>query len=312
MNIKDKILADLIMKLVSHTKTGRGDFVYYKYFRYWQKKGVNIIPNHYYQPIPDISELETDVYRQKSDLSGINMNDKKQLLLLKIFLKYQKEYDAFKNIPPRIDDQVDSCFYLRNYAFDGVDALSYYCLVRMLKPKKIIEVGSGWSTKIAALASLKNMETELTCIEPYPQPILTKGFPGLKKLITEKVEKVPVEFFKKLGKNDILFIDTSHTVKIGSDVNYLILDILPILSQGVYIHIHDIFFPENYPELWVKDEYRFWNEQYLLHAFLIFNNRFEVILTNRYLSDNYLTNLKKTFPKSPFFEGVSFWIKKIK
>lgn len=308
-----KILVIITYKLINSFRLKNVDFPQFDFFDVWKKNGFFIIPNHFYQPIPDFTNLNKKFFENKSDLLGIKTNLNSQLKLLqKEFIKFKKEFLEFKNYSSKIDDQKDPNFYFKNIAFDGVDALVYYCMIRFLKPKKIIEVGSGWSTKIAANAVLKNKDTKLISIEPYPQPILDKGFLGLSQLIKKKVEKVPFSKFEDLEANDILFIDSSHTVKIGGDVNYLFFEILPRLKKGVYIHVHDIFFPYDYPRDWVMKEHRFWSEQYLLQAFLVHNNSFEIFYSNSLMGDKYPKEVKKIFSSSPFYKGGSIWLKKIK
>lgn len=175
-----------------------------------------------------------------------------------------------------------------------------------------MEIGSGWSTKIAAAACLRNDSGKLISIEPYPQPILKKGFPGLSELIERKVEDIPPKFFDKLNSGDILFVDSSHTVKIGGDVNYIFFEILPRINKGVYVHLHDIFLPYDYPKDWVLNERRFWAEQYLLHAFLLFNDTFEIVFVRGYLNNKYPRAMKKAFPDFVPIGGGSFWMRKVK
>jgi hypothetical protein len=132
----------------------------------------------------------------------------------------------------------------------------------------------------------------------------------LNSLIEKKVEDLDLDFFSQLGPGDILFIDSSHTVKIGGDVNYLFLEKLPRLKPGVIVHVHDIFIPFDYRRDWVMDEFRFWTEQYLLQAFLTFNSEFEVLIANSYLSHYHKEDLKTTFPNSPWWGGGSFWMRR--
>ena len=131
-------------------------------------------------------------------------------------------------------------------------------------------------------------------------------------MVKKKIEDVPFDYFERLGSGDMLFIDSSHTVKFDGDVNYLFFEVLPRLRRGVYIHIHDIFFPFDYPKNWVFDEYRFWAEQYLLHAFLMFNDSFEVVYSNSYMGEKHSKEVKKVFSQSPFYKGGSIWLRKIK
>lgn len=305
------ILSKLTAALINLYKFQTGDLGYYKNFEYWQKRGFHIIPNHYYHPIPDTRELKNKDFGEKS-MVGIDLNTSTQLKFLNDFAQFQNEFENFSYLPKFINTQVDTNFYFNNLAFDGIDALSYYSFIRLLKPKNVIEVGSGWSTKIAASAALKNVNTKLVSIEPYPQPFLKKGIPGLHKLINKKVENVPLSFFESLGSGDILFIDSSHVVKIGGDVTYIFFEILPRLKKGVYVHIHDIFLPFDYPRDWIIKQRRFWTEQYLLHAFLLFNKTFKIVFSRGYLNAKYPAKVKKTFNQFTPEGGGSFWMKKVR
>lgn len=120
-------------------------------------------------------------------------------------------------------------------------------------------------------------ECELVAFEPYPNKVLKAGFPGLFKLIPSRIQDIALSKFTELKKNDFLFIDSTHTLKTGSDVQYEYLEILPRLNEGVIVHIHDIFLPAEYPKAWVLKDHRFWTEQYLLQAFLSFNSMFEIL-----------------------------------
>ena len=156
--------------------------------------------------------------------------------------------------------QAGNDFYLRNGRFQSVDALVAYCLIRHFRPRQIIEVGGGYSTLLLAMAARKNGSTVLRSIEPYPAEFLTNGVDGLAELLTEKVENVALSYFSELEENDCLFVDTSHVVRIGGDVNYIFLEVLPRLKPGVIVHIHDIFLPFDYPQVWVIERRRFWTE----------------------------------------------------
>ena len=132
----------------------------------------------------------------------------------------------------------------------------------------------------------------------------------MQSLIEKKVQDIDLEFFSQLESGDILFIDSSHTVKIGGDVNYLFLEVLPRLKPGVIVHVHDIFLPFEYRRDWVLDEFRFWTEQYLLQAFLTFNSEFEVLMANSYLNHYHQQELKAAFPGLPSWAGGSFWMRR--
>ena len=286
-------------------------------FRGWEKHGFHVTPVHFYQPIPDTRSLPETIWSHPSELAGIDMNVAMQLdLLRKDFPKFRTEYQQFP-IEPTSEP---SDFHLNNGLFDGTDALVAYCMVRHFHPRLIIEVGSGFSSLLLGQAATKNNNSALICIEPFPQGFLKHGFAGLHSLIEKKVQDMDLDFFSQLGPGDVLFIDSSHTVKIGGDVNYLFLEVLPRLKPGVIVHVHDIFFPFDYRRDWVKEELRFWTEQYLLQAFLAFNSEFEVLMANRYLAHKYPEDLKAAFPslgklkanskQAISWGGGSFWMRR--
>jgi len=280
---------------------------FHEIFPVWERHGFHVTPVHFYQPIPDTQSLPHKLWDRPSELVGIHMNDSVQLDLLRNrFPKFRNAYERFPTKP--FGEQ--SRFYLNNGLFDGTDALVAYCMVRHFQPRSIIEIGGGFSSLVLGEAAAKNNSSALTCIEPFPQEFLKRGFPGLHSLIEERVEDVELEFFSQLGSSDILFIDSSHTVKIGGDVNYLFLEVLPRLKPGVIVHVHDIFFPFDYQRKWVMDEFRFWTEQYLLQAFLTFNSEFEILMSNSYLSHYHSEDLKAAFPSLTSWGGGSFWMRR--
>ena len=286
-------------------------------FPVWERHGFHVTPVHFYQPIPDTQSLPETLWDRPSELPGIDMNDSVQLdLLTKHFPRFRSEYER---IPIQPSDERGS-FHLDNTLFGGTDALVAYCMVRQFQPQLIIEIGSGLSSVLLAQAAARNGGSNLICIEPFPREFVRKGFPGLRSLIEKKVQDIDLEFFSQLESSDLLFIDSSHAVKIGGDVNYLFLEVLPRLKPGVIVHVHDIFLPFEYRRDWVMDEFRFWSEQYLLQAFLTFNSEFEVLMANRYLAHRYLDHLKAAFPSleklkatlpnSVRWGGGSFWMRR--
>jgi hypothetical protein len=276
-------------------------------FPVWERKGFHVTPVHFYQPIPDTQTLPQTLWSRPSKLVGVDMNDSVQLDLLRNrFPKFRDEYEQF---PTKKTDEPGH-FYLNNKLFDGTDALVAYCMVRNFQARLILEIGGGFSSLILGEAAARNSDSSLICIEPFPQEFLKSRFPGLHSLIEKRVEEVELEFFSQLNAGDILFIDSSHTVKIGGDVNYLFLEVLPRLKPGVIVHVHDIFLPFEYRRDWVKEEFRFWTEQYLLQAFLTFNSEFEVLMANSYLSHCHEEDLKTAFPSLPSWGGGSFWMRR--
>jgi hypothetical protein len=246
-------------------------------------KGVFPIIDHYYEPLFDSKHLYKDLNKERN-LPGINLNIEDQLSLLKSF-NFQSE---FKNIPNQHIN--DSIFNFNNNSFDSGDAQYWYSLIRLKKPRNIIEIGSGNSTKMARLAiefnnkEDSNYECNHICIEPYEMPWLENI--GV-KVLREKVENLDLSFFEILNENDILFIDSSHMIRPQGDVLFEFLELIPSLKSGVIIHVHDIFSPRDYPKEWVVDFVRLWNEQYLLEAFLNYNNSYKIIGALNLLYNNH-------------------------
>lgn len=247
-------------------------------------------PNgHFYSPVVDIDlirQYESQIWKAPplSNLIGIDLNTEQQLLLLKEFEKFYTEV-PFPELPNE-----ETRYYYQNSYYTYTDAIILYCFLRKFQPKRIIEVGSGFSSA-AMLDSLDSLDAtaELTFIEPYPERLysLLSGEDKSQNHIIEKpVQEVPLSVFKALQAKDILFIDSSHVVKTGSDLHFLLFEILPILEKGVLIHFHDIFYPFEYPKEWVF-EGRNWNEDYFLRSFLMYNPHFKIKFFSRYLSAFY-------------------------
>jgi hypothetical protein len=287
-------------------------------FSFGQRLGLNITTNTFESPIPCLEELNDDWWSRRSELIGIDPNEKKQLALLSSFVSsYRDEYEQF----PLEKTAILHDYYVNNGSFGSFDGDILYCMIRSFKPHRLIEIGSGFSTRLIVQSILKNKEENdqykchFTTIDPFPRGIVREGFPHFSssQLVCEKVEHVPLSEFSTLSENDILFIDTSHVLKTGGDVAYEYLEILPRLNRGVVIHIHDIFLPAEYPKAWLFDSNRFFNEQYLLQAFLAFNNSFEVLWAGSYMHLNYPDALEKAFSsqRTQRWHGSSFWIRKV-
>ena len=221
--------------------------------------------------------------RKERFLPGIDFNDKEQLEILE---KFNYNDELLKFPINKTNNVVEYCYNVG--AFRSGDAEYWYNMIRFFKPKKIIEIGSGSSTLMARNAINKNIlesvayHCEHICIEPYEQDWLEEI--GV-KVIREKVEDVGLDIFKTLNENDILFIDSSHIIRPQGDVLFEYLEILPSLNKGVIIHIHDVFTPRDYLDEWFGEN--FWNEQYLLEAFLTNNKEFRIIGATNYLSYKY-------------------------
>ena len=231
--------------------------------------GYHIRPIHYYEPIPDFRSITTEQLERRREFRSIDFGWDAQLQLLRDLSAFRIEFEAAD---------------FKNDYFNGLDAAVFYSLIRHLRPRRVIEIGSGYSTRFAHKALTRNADGgKLTCIEPHPEERLN-GLRLSVEVIQKRVEEIDVDFFSCLQANDILFIDSSHTVKFGSDVCYEFLEVLPTLRPGVWVHVHDIFFPHDYPAEWLLKRRLALNEQYLLEAFLSFNREFQVALANHWLT----------------------------
>ena len=274
------------------------------------KVGVFPIRDHYYEPQFDNRKNQID-FSQERNLPGIDWRVSDQLKMLKT-LTFSGELTGILQGKTK-ENPLE--FHLDNGSFESGDAECWYQIIRANKPKRIIEIGSGNSTLMAIKAIKKNQSEQLNytcehiCIEPYEMPWLEQMDITI---IREKVEEMDLSFFSQLKENDILFIDSSHVIRPQGDVLFEYLELLPSLNKGVIVHIHDIFSPRNYPKSWLQDDIRFWNEQYLVEAFLSNNDSWEIIASLNFLHHNYYNLLKEVAPfLTPEREPGSFYIKKI-
>jgi len=272
---------------------------------------------HYYSPVPDLQDLEKrHVWDKKTNLTGIDFHPVKQIQLLqKLGTKYGDECNW-----PLLPTNEPLDFYTENNSFSFGCAAALHTIIRHYKPQKVIEIGSGNSSLIISSALIRNKADgktgEYIIIDPYPSTTIERGLPGLTQVIKERVELTDINRFDQLQENDVLFIDSGHTVRTGGDVNFLFLDVLPRLAPGVIVHIHDIGLPHEYPKVYFTNpSFRmFWTEAYLLQAFLSFNSQFEIMLAMNYL----MTDRKKEFceafshydPSKQKAISGSFWIRR--
>ncbi len=282
------------------------------------RHGFHLLRRSYYLPFPDRTEVEEDFWEKQSELVGVDMNDKGALLLLREILPaYLEEFRC--TFPLRAGDK-QGLFYLINGTYMAVDAHVYYAFLRHYKPKRVIEIGAGQSTLLAAAACEANhqesgLTTKLIAIDPYPPDIIKQGIPGFVELIERPLQKMEMDLFTALKEGDILFIDSTHVLKSGGDVQLAYLEILPRLAPGVLVHIHDISLPKGYPRVYFEQQL-FWNEQYVLQAFLTYNSHFEVTWPGNYMLLKYPDLILNTFPEInvmrmeyPYSEPSSFWIR---
>lgn len=272
--------------------------------------GYHVRPIHYYEPLPDFRAITREQAARRRASNAIDFDLDGQCRLVR------RLGDAFGGELRSL--AASRAFDFGNEYFAGLDAALYYALVRDLHPAHVIEIGSGMSTRIAAHALDRNREAghagELICVEPYPQPRLTRDMPAV-TLIERPVEQLPLETFDVLQPNDILFIDSSHAARFGGDVCREFLEILPRLKPGVWIHVHDIFFPHDYPAEWLIDKRLAFNEQYLLEAFLAFNQTFAVRAANHWLALEHRDAAAALAPPDVWAGGAlgcgSFWMQRV-
>ncbi len=264
---------------------------------------------HFYSPIPSTIEIFADnykAYERSERYLGIDMNIKVQE---EFFQKVCLKEEVFKGFLEKEDKQ----FYLNNGNFEYVDSITYFTFIMHFNPKKIIEIGSGFTSALALEASkFWGLNIDFTFIEPYPERVKSLLYEQdyNSRVVQEIVQNVPIETLTDLSENDFLFIDSSHVSKVDSDVNYLFFEVIPNLKKGTIIHIHDIFTDFEYPLNWIYKG-RFWNENYLLRGFLQYNNHFEVLCFNNFIfnKNKDSKNLDEKFVNDDF--GGSIWLRKI-
>ena len=273
---------------------------------------------HFYSSIPNTDELDFSKW-EKPFSHLINFDDEQYLSLIKQISIFVSELND-------IETSTVDRFCWDNPMYPPADAILYYGMIRYFKPSHIIEIGAGYSSLIARWALAQNQTGALICIEPYP-PSWLKDAHSI-HLVENKAQCVSMEVFDQLQSGDILFVDSSHQCKTQSDVNFILFNVLPQLNTGVYIHFHDVFLPDEYPAFWLYDRGLFFNEQYILLAFLYKNDCYEIIFPTshflahherlfisetRHVYEKYPNCFRRNIPGTPnIIKGGSFWIRKVK
>ena len=265
---------------------------------------------HFYSPVVDPATIvQARVWPHRPDVRGIDFNDASHVQILsEIFPRFMRDYDYPPALPvtPGL-----ASFFGNNPHFSMLDAPALFVLLRAWKPRRIVEVGSGFSTLLMADVNRRFLgrEVSIRCIDPYPPAFLRQGLDGIDRRIERRVQELPLEHFADLQAGDLLFIDSSHVAKTDSDVNFLFFDVLPRLAPGVLVHLHDVFLPHDYPPDWVLGENRSWNEQYLLRALLMMSSGFEVLFGCSYAFWRYpeLVIAALANPDGAGYGGGSFW-----
>lgn len=278
-------------------------------FKEIQKCGFHLQPNDYYSPLNDCSFLHAnrDLWVESFDPLDIDWNIMGQLKVAREISAYVQELADVPNDPT--GDPGVYCW--RNDFWNNADAVVQYGLVRSRQPKRVIEIGCGWSSLLLARALTQNKTPcSVIQIEPYQNLEIFTRLPV--DWVHHKciLQRAPIEIFDKLQKGDILFYDGSHCSKAASDVNWFFFRILPRLKSGVLIHLHDIFFPYEYPEEWIFERGQTWNEQYILQAFLMNNDKYKILIANHYLFAHRKRELDDLYQGIQPSHGVSFWMQK--
>lgn len=273
-------------------------------------------PGHFYSPVVNTHEASAYLDRLEAapwpkEMKGLTLDHEK---IKANWIELSQFFASFPFTPTSRDDG-KYLYQSNNNAFPYSDALLLYSYLRKFQPKRIIEVGSGWSSA-CAVETIKmhfKHECEMTFIEPYPALLkdLIGDYSEKVKIREEFVQATPLETFDALEENDILFIDSTHVVKTGSDCCTEFFDILPRLKKGVVIHVHDIFWPFEYPRHWVVGENRSWNEIYLLRALLTNNPQYEFLGFTDYMTKVLPDLVSETAPDFLGRSGGSLWLRKI-
>jgi GT2 family glycosyltransferase/glycosyltransferase involved in cell wall biosynthesis len=250
---------------------------------------------------------KTTVPTLHEETKRFDWNDHGQLrLLLDVFRRFQGEYNRFPKKPTRNPEE----FHLNNSSFDGTDALVLYCMIRHFRPNIIALVDSGYALRLAAQAAVRNGNTRVICIAPESEGDLPKGRPGLTGTISENPPEDILDVVDQLSASDMLFFGSNFLEKIGEDINYPLLEVLPRLKPGVIAHLHGVFMPQEFPREWMTKNPESWGLQCALQIFLSCNPSFEVLFGNSYMAANHNKEMATVFPKSPWIGGGSLWIRR--
>jgi predicted O-methyltransferase YrrM len=262
-------------------------------------------PGHYYSPIPNPASVRPAA-AVSLEIPGVDLRADAQLQLMELIGTMRRD------VPWGRDPRPEVRFYYDNLQFGPTDAIFLYGLLRHLRPRRLVEVGVGFSSAVVLDTNAQALDGTLDCIfiDPDPTRLRALARPGDRfDLHTVEVQDLPLALFEELQARDVLFIDSSHVSKTGSDVNFLMFDVLPRLAAGVYVHFHDVAYPFDYPDDWVR-EGRAWNEAYLVRAFLTYNHAFEIVVWPTYLFHCHRGRLMASIPDCVQDPGGSLWIRR--
>lgn len=287
---------------------------------YLLRRGALPLPVHFYSPVPDVADLvNRDVWSQRSELPGIDFGSVAQLSLLQ---RLGERFGAECTWPLAAPAD-PGAFHLDNSNFSFGCAAALHCMLRDLRPRRVIEIGSGNSSRVIAHALALNGEedratADYEVVDPYPADDVLSRLHWPCRVRRERVERTRVDSFSALNAGDVLFIDSGHTVRIGGDVNFLFLEVIPRLAPGVVVHVHDVNLPYEYDRVYAVGQSgtfrKLWTEAYLLQAFLTFNHEWQVLLAMRYILAEHLESFRRAFPQyDPSvhrYVSSSFWMRR--
>jgi len=269
--------------------------------------GYQIFPRRFDAPLPLLEEIDWKAIEQPRRWLKIDFHEDEALQLLPTLAKYSSELDSI----PYERHGNDTPYWFDNMSFTDFDAAALYGILRHHKPKRYIELGCGFSSFISSMALAKNIVEGNPCEAIYADPMPRRDMNKMLatgKLICERMQNLPIEMFQQLEADDVLFIDTSHVLKIQSDVVRELLEIIPALKPGVLIHIHDIFSPYDYPVDWAEKKIRLsCNEQYAVECLLIGGSLCRVMLPLYLLWCERRQELQKLFSRGKD-RPHSFWL----
>jgi hypothetical protein len=269
-------------------------------------------PGHYYSPHPALDEIRGDEARifgaMPREFPGMDLREDEQLRLL------QQLATFYSDIPFGDQPKTGLRYYYDNPYYSYSDGIMLHCMLRHIKPRRLIEIGSGYSSFVTLDTDQYFLGGTLaaTFIEPYPERLLSRisnADRARMTVIPKRLQDVDLELFKSLSAGDILFVDSTHVSKIDSDVNRIFFEVLPALAPGVVIHFHDVFYPFEYPKEWIY-EGRAWSELYMLRTFLQYNNCFKVLLMNTLMTRFHRQFFEQNMPLCLKNTGGSIWLQK--
>lgn len=271
-------------------------------------------PGHFYSPVCDPSALrhryrDPRLHALPTEVPGIDLNHNAQVALWENWRTHLADLEHF------FSRETYQRYQLPSGSYDIGDATIYGCMLQHLLPRRLIEVGSGSSSAVALDVSDRflTVPPRITFIEPYPsllESLLRRGDRDRVEIIASGVQDVPPALFDELQANDLLFIDSTHIVKTGSDVVFELFEVLPRLRPGVVVHFHDVFYPFEYPREWVIDRNYSWNELYALRAFLTGNHDWEIMFFNDYFVRTERARVERDAPQILRNPGGGLWLRR--